>query len=107
MDICGPSGGELVERRRAPSVISEPTGNEAGPILRSHMKKNELRMKIEAAKARLLRAEEAMAGGLAAGDAGQRGETTVLSAVLRKVFEEVKAARSDLADLEELVAPED
>jgi len=70
------------------------------------MKKNQLRMKIEAAKQRLVIAEEAMSLGLRQMEPGLLGDKTMINAALNTAFAEVSAAKRELVDLEELVVSE-
>jgi hypothetical protein len=70
------------------------------------MKRNQLRIKIEEAKKRLAKAEAAMAMGLEHVEPARLTDTTIISGALRTALAEVTMAKSDLADLEELVPPE-
>ncbi len=71
------------------------------------MKMNQLRTKIDEAKERLRRAEEAMAIGLQQLQPEVPGDKTMISKVLRQAFADVTAAKVELTDLEELLPRDD
>lgn len=66
-----------------------------------------LKARIEPAKERLLKAEKEMEAAMRAVEQAARVEKSMISAALSSAFNEVKAARLDLAGLEKIITSED
>lgn len=64
-----------------------------------------LKAKIEQARQRLLTAEKEMEGALREIGRSPRAEKSIISGALGVAFAELKAARQDLLDLEQSLAP--
>jgi hypothetical protein len=64
----------------------------------------ELRSRIAVAKERLATAEREMEAALHKIGAGPRIEKSIISSALSTAFSELKAARQDLIDLEQVIA---
>lgn len=71
------------------------------------MNREQFRSKIEVAKKRLAHAEEAMASGLLQLEPAALADTTMISGVLRIALTEITVAKTELIELQELIAPED
>jgi hypothetical protein len=65
----------------------------------------ELRSKIAAAKQRLMRAEKEMESALHQIGHAPRPDKSIISDALSAAFTELKAARQDLSDLEQVLVP--
>ncbi len=66
-----------------------------------------LKSKIAAAKQRLLTAETEMEAALHQIGHAPRADKTIISSALSVAFAELKAARQDLTDLEQVIAQQD
>ena len=64
----------------------------------------ELKAKIDSAKRRLMTAEREMEGALKQVGGAPRADKSIISDALSIAFSELKAARQDLADLEQAIA---
>ncbi len=71
------------------------------------MKKDLFLTKIESAERDMLAAEEELATALRDLEVLPRAEKTTITAVLEEAFAKVRAARTNLSDLEKLVADEE
>lgn len=67
----------------------------------------ELKSKIAAAKQRLMTAENQMEAALHQIGHAPRADKTIISSALSAAFAELKAARQDLIDLEQVIAQHD
>ena len=71
------------------------------------MDASELKSKIAAAKQRLMTAEKQMEAALHQIGHAPRADKTIISSALSAAFGELKAARQDLIDLEQVIAQHD
>ena len=70
------------------------------------MDKALIQAKIDKAKARLSRAEEELEVAMRALQGGPRAEKVKVSDLIKDAFDELRAARTDLAGLDELLGEE-